>query len=117
MSDDGYEQAPLILNPWPRWVSGEDGSWARHFTVEFVTPVADEALAVANVDQPDLAIRLMRGATACELRLAATTRANAWSDEVFYFQFHALFVRLEQVFGPLRAIEGQARELWRPFRE
>ncbi|WAS98637.1 hypothetical protein [Nannocystis punicea] len=117
MSEDGYEREPLILNPWPRWVGDAHGSWARRFTFVFVAPVAAEALAAVDVDQPDLTVRLARGAAPCELQLVATTCANPRSDAVFFFQFHDLFARLEQIFGRIETIEGQARQLWRPFRE
>ncbi|MDC0723642.1 hypothetical protein [Nannocystis bainbridge] len=116
MSTDGYDSAPIILNPWPDWIGGPDGSWARHWTFEFEMPVADAVLSSAKLDQPRLHIELARGATPKELRLVATTRANAWSDEVFFFEFYTLFQRLEDLFGPIRTIEGQARDLWRPFR-
>ncbi|MCY1058289.1 hypothetical protein [Nannocystis sp. SCPEA4] len=116
MSEASYDGSPIIINPWPQWVGGEDGSWARHFTFEFETAVAGDALAAANVDQADLMVQVAEGATPCQIRLTATTRANAWSDAVFYDQFYTLFARLEEVFGRIHTIEGQAREMWRPFR-
>lgn len=116
MSTDGYDHAPIILNPWPSWIGGPDGSWVRHWAFEFVMPVSNALLSSATLDQPHLRVEVARGATPSELRLVATTRANAWSDEIFFFEFYALFQRLEELFGPIRTIEGQARNLWRPFR-
>lgn len=82
----------------------------------FVAPVTAQALATVDVDPPDLTVRLARGPAPRELRLVATTCANPRSDAVF-FQFHGLFVHLEQVFGRIETIEGQPRQQWRPLRE
>lgn len=116
MKNDDYSRAPIIKNPWPEWIPVRGGGLARHWTFEFDAPVSNDSISSEGLDEPDLQVRVERGASATTLVLTTTTHANASSDESFFFAFYRLFERLESKFGRLKTIQGQARDLWRPFR-
>lgn len=116
MKSDDYSGAPIIKNPWPEWMPVEGGGLARQWMFEFDSPVPDDSISSDGLDESDLQVSVERGASETMLILTTTTQANAWSDEGFFFAFYRLFERLESKFGRLKTIQGQARDLWRPFR-
>jgi len=116
MSKNDYSDARLVKNPWPAWAPVEGGGFARHWVFEFERPPPDDAVSPEGLGEPDLEVTLERGARPSELAVATTTRANAFSDEVFFAMAFRLFERLESKFGRVRTIQGQPRDQWRPFR-
>jgi hypothetical protein len=116
MNNDNYNSTVFIKNSWPEWRPVGGGGWARQWTFEFETAVPDELISSVSLSEPDLEVSVEPGASPVELSVTTTTHANAWSDDIFFFVFYRLFERLEAKFGRLRAIQGQPRDLWRPFR-
>ncbi len=112
-----YDDEPVIKNAWPDWTPVAGGAHERRWTFEFEQPLDDAQIASAQLDAPNVKVTMQRReASKTILDLMATTDGNAWSDEIFFYAFYALFERLEQAFGRLKTIQGQPRDLWRPFR-
>jgi hypothetical protein len=114
-AEDDYGGHKIIKNDWPKWVPTDDGGWRRDWHFEFESPVAVESLA-AQLDEPGLAVSVSRTSSASVLDIAVTTHGNPKTDDTFFFAMYRLFKRVEEMFGPIRTIQGQAREMWRPFR-
>ncbi len=113
MSDDDYKSASVIKNRWPPWIPQPDGSHQRtwHFRFEESVSPTDQHL----LDEPDISASITHPAPD-SLVITTTTRGNAFSDELFFFASFRLFVKLEELYGRLKSIEGEDRSLWRPFR-
>jgi len=114
---DELSRYPIIINPWPEWQALADGAHRRTFRFELEQAIApatnlDEVLREGDV----LDVHAQRGDAPYVLMVETTTRDNARSDELFFFAFYRLFVRIEERVGRILTIEGQARALWRPFR-
>jgi len=110
-----YSGIPLVKNDWPEWVREEGGVVGRKWRFEFEQPLPDRVSDSALGDDV-LKVQIARGGSSHELVITTTTAENAWSDEVFFIATFRLFQRLEATFGRLKTIQGQARNMWRPFR-
>jgi hypothetical protein len=113
MSDDDYSQVPIIKNRWPEWNATPDGGFERMWVFLFEAPLED--IAGADLDGDGLSATVSRLGPN-ELRLIARTQQNPMADRIFFDAFFSLFRRLEERFGRLKEIQGQPRNLWRPFR-
>lgn len=100
----------------PSGMPVEGGGSARRWTFDFAKPVPDDLISATGLDEPDLHVTVERGASETALFLTTTTHGSPFSDEGFFFAFYRLFERLESKFGRLKSIQGQPRDLWRPFR-
>jgi hypothetical protein len=117
MEKDDYRGERIIKNVWPEWVALEGGGLARRWQIELEMPPREEAIASPeDLGESDLEVEVTHGATPTQLHVTTSTRGNAWSDELFLFAAYRLFERLEAKFGRIRTIQGQERNLWRPFR-
>src|SRR5262249_34335241 len=103
-------------NTWPEWIPREGGAWERRWCFEFESSVPADHVSSEGMSEPELEVVVEPAASPHRLTVTTTTRANAWSDDVFFFAAYRLFERLERRFGRLKTIHGQPRALWRPFR-
>jgi hypothetical protein len=116
MNKSDYSDERIIKNSWPAWTPVEGGGSVRCWVFEFENPLSDEQVSPEGLSDQDLQVAVARGAQSSELILRVTTYGNPYSDDVFFTAFYRLFERLEGKCGQLKAIQGQPRNLWRPFR-
>ncbi len=116
MTDDDYSNAEVIKNPWPTWVSMADGSWQRQWIFELERPVSDGSLE-GRLRLPSLAVQAVRLKSPNELEMTVSTTDNPWSDAIFFTAMYRLFQGVEEAFGQIKSIQGQPRNMWRPYRQ
>ncbi len=113
--DTDYSGTPIIKNQWPKWVDLGNGHWERRWRFRFEIDIVDIPSS-EQFDYPRTMVSLAEGADPRELLTTVRTQGNPFSDDLFFIHSYVLFQQLEHMIGKLSTIQGQPRELWRPFR-
>jgi len=110
-----YTAEGIIKNAWPEWVADASGGWTRTWKVAFEAPPTEAQLG-ATLDIDELSVVICRDEQLNCVVFRARTTSNPWSDQLFFHAAYELFIALERLFGRIVSIQGQSRNLWRPFR-
>jgi hypothetical protein len=109
-----YSKVDFIKNTWPKWVPSPRGGWQREWSLEFEHDV--DIYSTAGLSDYELEATAELGPTKRDITLTTRTTLDPMSDEIFFTAAFRLFLRIEERCGRLKSIQGQPRELWRPFR-
>ena len=113
-----YSAKHLVHNRWAPLQQLPNGHWQRVWAL-LLKKERPPHISLQNVstqlseDGFDVKVTLTQDAPRL-LTATVTTAEDGWDDRFF---FARLFKRIDEKIGALETIEGQARDLWRPWRK
>ncbi|MBV8762269.1 MAG: type II toxin-antitoxin system RelE/ParE family toxin, partial [Deltaproteobacteria bacterium] len=112
-----YSKESVVEVPWPQWETTAEG-FTRTWVFVFVHAVDQQACLRAIPSEDGVEYRVAIGADPSTLVVTATAPAHfePYTDKHYFNDAVCLFKAVEAQFGPLRTIQGIARNAWRGFR-
>ena len=114
-----YDEKSLVLLNWPRAERTVDGRWTRVWNIHFKEAI-DPQISMENLSadwsEDDFWVSFIQN-SADELTVHVTThRRHGESDDAVFANYN-LLEKLNERLGTIVAIQGQARDLWLPWRK
>lgn len=113
-----YNAQGLVYNPWPPLEHLSDGRWQRVWRIRLTGPVPcglQLDVLSAHMSETDCMVSVQPIGER-ELTVTVLTKEHGWSD-VFYFATYRMFAKIDECIGTIESIEGQPRDMWRPWRK
>jgi hypothetical protein len=115
---DQYSGEGLVLNTWPQLEPTKDGRWRRVWTIMFAADLPPQLPleeVSAGLCEADFSVRLKQIGRR-EILATVLTQEWGWADH-FYFASYRMLKAIEEKIGMIDTIQGQPRDLWRPWRK
>jgi len=114
-----YAEKNLVVLKWPRAQCTVDGNWLRVWHLHFQEAV-DPHIALASLatelSEDDFRVSFVQEHAHDMQVHVMTHRRHGESDEVVFANY-ALLEKINERIGTIETMQGQARNLWLPWRK
>jgi hypothetical protein len=114
-----YDEKSLVLLDWPRAQRTPDGGWTRVWKIhckEVIDPHISLHHLSAEYSGEDFVVALDKHGPRDITAQVTTYRRHGGSDAVVFANYD-LLKKLNDSLGTIETIQGQARDLWLPWRQ